>query len=159
MDGIAATSGAGVSSLLALKLSSTLLFSATAGMMVIVNKIQPSRLAKEQCNTTRLFKQLHRQIHTFLALRAPSEDDVKEAMEKVLALDQAYPLPLLGKMIEKFPKTFKPAVWWLSNHSSTNNKVYKREQSNMNMEKNGWSKDLEEEMREIIEVLKRKTGL
>ncbi|KAJ0038144.1 hypothetical protein Pint_22320 [Pistacia integerrima] len=92
MDGIAATSGASVSSVLALKLSSTLLFSAAARMMVTVNKIQPSRLAKEQY-------------------------DVKEAMEKVLALDQAYPLPLLGKMIEKFPKTFEHAVWWLSNHS------------------------------------------
>ncbi|KAJ0081009.1 hypothetical protein Patl1_09986 [Pistacia atlantica] len=72
-------------------------------------------------------------------------------MEKVLALDQAYPLPLLGKMIEKFPKTFEPAVWWPSNHSQANNKnAYEREQSSMNTEKNGWSEDLEVEMREII---------
>ncbi|KAJ0016501.1 hypothetical protein Pint_09873 [Pistacia integerrima] len=155
MAGVAATGGAGVSSLLALKLSSTLLFSAAAGMMVMVNKIQPSQLAEEQRNATRLFKQLQREIQTVLALRVPCEADVKEAMEKVLALDQAYPLPLLGKMIEKFPKTFEPAVWWPSNHSQANNKnAYEREQSSMNTEKNGWSEDLEVEMREIIGVLK-----
>ncbi|KAJ0017197.1 hypothetical protein Pint_09855 [Pistacia integerrima] len=128
-----------------------------AGMMVMVNKIQPSQLAEEQRNATRLFKQLQREIQTVLALRVPSEADVKEAMEKVLALDQAYPLPLLGKMIEKFPKTFEPAVWWPSNHSQANNKnAYEREQSSMNTEKNGWSEDLEVEMREIIGVLKTK---
>ncbi|XP_031274936.1 probable F-box protein At4g22030 [Pistacia vera] len=142
-------------SLLALKLSSTLLFSAAAGMMVMVNKIQPSQLAEEQRNATRLFKKIQREIQTVLALRFPSEADVKEAMEKVLALDRAYPLPLLGKMIEKFPKTFEPAVWWPSNQSQANNKnAYKREQSSMNTEKNGWGEDLEVEMREIIGVLK-----
>ncbi|XP_044497723.1 probable F-box protein At4g22030 [Mangifera indica] len=152
MAGIAATGGAGVS-LLALKLSSTLLFSAATGMMVIVNKIQPSQLAEEQRNATRLFKQLEGQIQILLSLRVPGEEDVKDAMETVLALDQAYPLPLLGKMIEKFPKTFEPAVWWPLNQSQRNNKVYKRD---MKMERNGWSEDLEGEMREIIQVLKRK---
>ncbi|XP_044494917.1 probable F-box protein At4g22030 [Mangifera indica] len=152
MAGIAATGGAGVS-LLALKLSSALLFSAATGMMVIVNKIQPSQLAEEQRNATRLFKQLQGEIQTLLSLRVPGEEDVKDAMEKVLALDQAYPLPLLGKMIEKFPKTFEPTVWWPLNQSQRNNKVYKRD---MKMERNGWSEDLEGEMREIIQVLKRK---
>ncbi|XP_044497758.1 probable F-box protein At4g22030 [Mangifera indica] len=152
MAGVAATGGAGVS-LLALKLSSTLLFSAATGMMVIVNKIQPSQLAEEQRNATRLFKQLQGEIQTLLSLRVPGEEDVKDAIEKVLALDQAYPLPLLGKMIEKFPKTFEPTVWWPLNQSQRNNKVYKRD---MKMERNGWSEDLEGEMREIIQVLKRK---
>ncbi|XP_044497727.1 probable F-box protein At4g22030 [Mangifera indica] len=155
MAGVAATGGAGAS-LLALKLSSTLLFSAAAGMMVIVNKMQPSQLAEEQRNATRLFKQLQREIQTILALRVPSENQVKEAMEKVLALDQAYPLPLLGKMIEKFPKTFEPAVWWPSSHSRINNNVSEREQNTNKMEKNGWNEKLEEEMREIIEGLKTK---
>ncbi|KAJ0081006.1 hypothetical protein Patl1_09983 [Pistacia atlantica] len=156
MAGVAATGGAGAS-LLALKLSSALLFSAATGMMVIVNKIQPSQLAEEKRNATKLFKQLQIEIQTLLALRVPNKEDVEEVMEKVLALDQAYPLPLLGKMIEKFPKTFEPAVWWPSKHSQANNKkAYKREQSSSNTEKNGWSEDMEEEMREIIEVLKRK---
>ncbi|KAL5840405.1 hypothetical protein ACOSQ4_013013 [Xanthoceras sorbifolium] len=105
----------GGASLLALKLSAALLFTAATGMMVVVNKIQPSQLAEEQRNAVRLFKQLQREIETVLAIRVPCEKDVEEAMEKVLALDRAYPLPLLGnKMIEKFPKTFEPAVWWPS---------------------------------------------
>ncbi|KAJ6769562.1 PLANT-LIKE PROTEIN putative-RELATED [Salix purpurea] len=103
---------------LALKLSSTLLFSAATGMLIIMNKIQPSQLAEEQRNATRLFKQLHSQIQTTLALRDPTELDVKDAMEKTLALDKAYPLPLLGKMIEKFPEKFEPAVWWPKSHES-----------------------------------------
>ncbi|XP_039144029.1 probable F-box protein At4g22030 [Dioscorea cayenensis subsp. rotundata] len=102
---------------LAFKLSSALLFIAATGMMLIVNKIQPSQLAEEQRNATRLFKQLERSIHTSLdqlksSTFTPTEMDVEEAMEKVLALDKAYPLPLLPGMLEKFPKNIEPTVWW-----------------------------------------------
>ncbi|KAH7657565.1 Petal formation-expressed protein [Dioscorea alata] len=98
---------------LAFKLSSALLFTAATGMMLIVNKIQPSQLAEEQRNATRLFKQLERSIHTSLdqlksSTFTPTELDVEEAMEKVLALDKAYPLPLLPGMLEKFPKNIEP---------------------------------------------------
>ncbi|KAL5080118.1 hypothetical protein RYX36_008539 [Vicia faba] len=48
------------SSLLALKLSSALLFSAATGLLLIINKINPSQLTEEQRNATRLFKQLQR---------------------------------------------------------------------------------------------------
>ncbi|XP_023927743.2 probable F-box protein At4g22030, partial [Quercus suber] len=102
MAGVAATGGIGMP-LLALKLSSTLLYSAATGMLLIMNKIQPSQLAEEQRNATRLFKQLQSQIQTMLAIGTPTQEDVKEVMEKVLALDKAYPLPLLGAMLEKFP--------------------------------------------------------
>ncbi|KAK1557749.1 hypothetical protein Q3G72_031068 [Acer saccharum] len=64
--------------------------------MVMVKKIQPSQLAEEQRNAVRLFKQLQREIETVIALRVPCEEDVDEAIEKVLAPDRAYPLPLLG---------------------------------------------------------------
>jgi hypothetical protein len=111
MAGVASAGTVGAP-LLALKLSSTLLFSAATGMLLIMNKIQPSQLAEEQRNATRLFKQLYSHIRTTLALRDPTALDVKDAMEKTLALDKAYPLPLLGKMIEKFPEKFEPAVWW-----------------------------------------------
>ncbi|KAK0579281.1 hypothetical protein LWI29_023964 [Acer saccharum] len=67
-------------------------------MMVMVKKIQPSQLAEEQRNAVRLFKQLQREIETVIALRVPCEEDVDEAIEKVLALDRAYPLPLLGSI-------------------------------------------------------------
>ncbi|KAK8470862.1 hypothetical protein PHAVU_003G080500 [Phaseolus vulgaris] len=112
MAGVAAaTSGDTETPLLALKLSSTLLFSAATGMSLIMNKIQPSQLAEEQRNATRLFKQLHTQIQTIIALGNPTEKDVKSSMEKVLAIDRAYPLPF---------------------------------------------EDLEKELREVIEVIKKK---
>ncbi|CAI8590649.1 unnamed protein product [Vicia faba] len=137
------------SSLLALKLSSALLFSAATGLLLIINKINPSQLTEEQRNATRLFKQLQRQIQTTIAIGNPSEEDVKDAMDKVLALDKAYPLPLLGAMLEKYPAKFEPAVWWPSNKG----KPQSKKMGKMN---NGWSEELEMEMREVVEVIKRK---
>ncbi|XP_058726668.1 probable F-box protein At4g22030 [Vicia villosa] len=149
MSGVAAvTSGEGAP-LLALKLSSALLFSAATGLLLIMNKIQPSQLTEEQRNATRLFKQLQTQIQTTIAIGNPTEDDVKGAMEKVLALDKAYPLPLLGAMLEKFPAKYEPAVWWPSKKGKTQSKK-------MGKMDNGWSEELEMEMREVVEVIKRK---
>jgi|UniRef100_A0A2N9EY30 hypothetical protein len=153
MAGVAAISGTGMP-LLALKLSSTLLYSAATGMLLIMNKIQPSQLAEEQRNATRLFKQLQNQIQTMLALNTPTQEDVKDVMEKVLALDKAYPLPLLGAMLDKFPSKFEPAVWWPNNQLQKKNKSYAGKQCHI--ENNGWSEELEMEMREVIEVVKRK---
>ncbi|XP_010918551.1 probable F-box protein At4g22030 [Elaeis guineensis] len=135
--------------LLAFKLSSALLFTAATGMMLVVNRIQPSQLAEEQRNATRLFRQLEKSIRTALALRTPTKLDVEEAMARVLALDKAYPLPLLPGMLDKFPKTVKPAVWWPElDHSHL--------QRTRRAEGDGWSKELEEEMKGILGVLKRK---
>ncbi|XWS18183.1 hypothetical protein CRYUN_Cryun32bG0020800 [Craigia yunnanensis] len=152
MAGVTATGGAGVS-LLGLKLASTLLFSAATGMLVLMNKIQPSQLVEEQRNATRLFKQLQSQIQTLLAVGSPSKEEVKDAMEKVLALDKAYPLPLLGVMLEKFPESLEPAVWWPKNQSQKTNEA---KQFNGKEENNGWTEELEMEMREVVEVIKRK---
>ncbi|CAA2953557.1 probable F-box At4g22030 [Olea europaea subsp. europaea] len=113
MAGIAATSViGGAAPVAALKLSSTIMYLSAIGMLSIMNKIQPSQLAEEQRNATRLLKQLHNQIQTIIAMGNPTTSDVKEMMEKVLALDKAYPLPLLGAMLEKFPENVEPAVWW-----------------------------------------------
>ncbi|KAK2394390.1 hypothetical protein P8452_16175 [Trifolium repens] len=152
MSALAATSATSCSdsSLLALKLSSALLFSAATGLLLIMNKIQPSQLTEEQRNATRLFKQIQTQIQTKIALGNTSEDDVKEAMEKVLALDKAYPLPLLGVMLEKYPAKFKPANWWPMS------KKGKSQSKKMGKMSNGWSEDLEMEMKEVVEVIKRK---
>ncbi|KAK4284350.1 hypothetical protein QN277_001196 [Acacia crassicarpa] len=140
--------------MLALKLSSTLLFSAATGMLLIMNKMQPSQLAEEQRNATRLFKQLQTEIQTTLAIGNPSEEDVKSAMEKVLALDKAYPLPLLGAMLEKFPSEFEPAVWWPKTDKTIDfQKQVARSHKKTN---NGWSPELEKEMMQIIEVMKSK---
>ncbi|XP_042477869.1 probable F-box protein At4g22030 [Macadamia integrifolia] len=151
MVGLAATTCGTGAPLLALKLSSTLLYSAATGMLVVMNKIQPSQLAEEQRNAARLFKQLQREIQTTLAIGTPTERDVKDAMNKVLALDRAYPLPLLGTMLDKFPATVEPAVWWPQQPPQ-------KELGGGNREKkrsNGWNAKLEEEMRQIVGVLKR----
>nr|DAD23416.1 TPA_asm: hypothetical protein HUJ06_024879 [Nelumbo nucifera] len=149
MVGLAATAGTGAP-LAALKLSSTLLYTAATGMLLVMNKIQPSQLVEEQRNATRLFKQLHGQIRTTLTLGSPSPMDVKDAMDKVFALDRAYPLPLLGVMLDKFPKAVEPAVWWPQQSKL-------REQDfGGRREGNGWSRKLDEEMKQIVAVLKRK---
>ncbi|XP_042521360.1 probable F-box protein At4g22030 [Macadamia integrifolia] len=142
-----------------LNLSSSLLFSAAAGMMVVMNKIQPSQLAEEQRNAARLFKQLHREIQTTLAIgKNPTSKYVKDTMEKVLALDKAYPLPLLGVMLDKFPETVEPTVWWpsTSSPSSPPSSPSSPQERKRNILGNGWSEKLEEDMREIIRVMKRK---
>ncbi|KAG8635186.1 hypothetical protein MANES_16G004700v8 [Manihot esculenta] len=143
MCGLAATSPA-------LKVSSTILYLAATGLLAIMNSIQPSQLAEEQRNATRLFKQLHSQIHTLLSIGNPNIDDVNEAMEKVLALDRAYPLPLLGAMLEKFPSTVDPAVWWPQQRRKQA-KGFSRI-----MDGNGWNRELEDEMRWIVRILKNK---
>ncbi|KAB1224843.1 hypothetical protein CJ030_MR1G004792 [Morella rubra] len=155
MAGVAAIGGAGVP-LLALKLSSGLLYSAATGMLLIMNKIQPSQLAEEQRSAARLFRQLESQIKTMLALRSPTEEDVKNVMDNILAVDKAYPLPLIGTMLEKFPATFEPAVWWPANQFRDTRKSNEGKQSYRKTEENGWSEDLDVEMRNVIEVVKSK---
>ncbi|KAK2394389.1 putative F-box protein [Trifolium repens] len=155
MSGVAAATAAtscSDSSLLALKLSSALLFSAATGLLLIMNKIQPSQLTEEQRNATRLFKHLQSQIKTIIAIGNPNDEDVKSSMEKVLALDKAYPLPLLGVMLEKFPSKYEPAKWWPSNMFQKKNKSSNK----MGKMSNGWSEELKMEMKEVVEVMKRK---
>ncbi|KAJ6767392.1 F-BOX PROTEIN WITH A DOMAIN PROTEIN [Salix purpurea] len=120
------------------------------GMLAIMNKIQPSQLAEEQRNASRLFKQLHGQIQTLLSVGNPTVSDVNDAMENVLALDKAYPLPLLGAMLEKYPSSVAPAVWWPQQGRKQARGIGKK------IEGNGWNRELEDEMREIVGVLKRK---
>ncbi|XP_024958956.1 probable F-box protein At4g22030 [Cynara cardunculus var. scolymus] len=131
-----------------LKLSSSFMYLAATGLLVIMNKIQPSQLVEEQRNAARLFKQLESEIRTKIAIGNPTLGDVNEAMKKVLAIDRAYPLPLLGVMLEKFPAKVEPAVWWPEKRRTSANKHQN--------DKNGWSVELEEEMRDIIRVLEVK---
>ncbi|KAG6416482.1 hypothetical protein SASPL_123912 [Salvia splendens] len=132
----------------ALKISSTVLYVAATGMLSVMNKIQPSQLAEEQRNGARLFKQLQNQIQTVISLGNPTAADVREMMERVLALDKAFPLPLLGAMLEKFPAAVEPAVSWP--------KRRRRQARGSAGGYNGWSGKLEEEMREVIRVVREK---
>ncbi|MED6218671.1 hypothetical protein PIB30_028633 [Stylosanthes scabra] len=153
--------GGASSSISALSVSSTLLFSSATGMLLAMNKIQPSQLAEEQRKATRSFRQLQTQIETTLALGVPTEEDVKNSIAKVLAIEKAYPLPLLGgAMLEKFPAKYEPAVWWPRRNSKTriisSKTDYHQEGKALMMNRNGWSEELEMELREVIEVVKRK---
>lgn len=153
MVGLAAVASASTgaeASLLALKVSSTILYTAATGLLLFMNKVQPSQLAEEQRNAVRFFNQLQGELRTKLALGNFNEDDVNEAIEKVLALDKAFPLPLLGSMLEKFPETVKPAVWW------PQMKTRKHERNLQGKKNNGWNLRLEEEMKKIVMVLKNK---
>ncbi|XP_019170053.1 PREDICTED: probable F-box protein At4g22030 [Ipomoea nil] len=149
---LAAATMAGISAagpaLPALKLSSTLLYLSATGMLVVMNKIQPSQLAEEQRNAARLFRNLHSQIQTTLSAGHPTNGDVSEAMQRVLALDKAYPLPLLGAMLEKFPAAVAPAVWWPDQP--------RRQPTQIRGTGNDWNGELEEDMREVIKVMKIK---
>ncbi|KAJ4808587.1 F-box protein with a domain protein [Rhynchospora pubera] len=141
------------SDLLALKLSSMLLLSAAGGMMLIVNKIQPSQLAEEQRNATRLWKQLGRDIDQMLSKKSNlTKQDVNLAMDKVLALDKAYPLPLLPGMLEKFPEHVEPTCWWPKKQIKQNPTLVNQDKC----EGNGWSQELEEAMTGLKNVLKMK---
>ncbi|XP_023003046.1 probable F-box protein At4g22030 [Cucurbita maxima] len=151
----ASAAGAVGAPLLALKLSSALLFSAATGMLVMMNKIQPSQLAEEQRNAARLFKQLQNQIQSLIMVGARTQTDVDSTMARVLALDKAYPLPLLGVMLEKFPKTFKPASWWPNYEAKAKNERTHFD-GKQHERFNGWSDQLEAEMREVVEIIKTK---
>ncbi|RWR74318.1 putative F-box protein [Cinnamomum micranthum f. kanehirae] len=146
----------GTHSIFAMKLASTLLYSAATGLLLVVNKIQPSQLAEEQRNALRLFRQLHEQIRTTLALGTPTLKDVDDAMEKMLALDKAYPLPLLPGMLDKFPSLVEPARWWPSKRPQRQSQQQQKDISHEKEVMNGWSQGLEEEIRGVLGVLKRK---
>lgn len=83
MAGLAAMAGGGGPALLALKLSSTLLYLSATGVLIVMNKIQPSQLAEAQRNVLRLFKQLHEELKSTIAIKKITNSDVNTAIEKV----------------------------------------------------------------------------
>ncbi|XP_010496364.1 PREDICTED: probable F-box protein At4g22030 [Camelina sativa] len=142
MAGMASVNAHGVDSVTAVKIASTVLLTSATGFAALMSKIQPSQLTEEQRNATRLFKRLRVEIEMFLRENEDiTEEDVKEAIKRVLSLDKAYPLPLIGTMLEKFPEEFKPASWWPENKPKTGLA-------------DGWSHELETEMREVAHVVK-----
>ncbi|XP_010439378.1 PREDICTED: probable F-box protein At4g22030 [Camelina sativa] len=148
MAGIASMNAVGGDSVSAVNIASTLLLASATGLAALMNKLQPSQLVEEQRNATRLFKQLRNRIE--MVLREKSEDgiseaDVKEVIKRVLCLDKAYPLPLVGTMLEKFPQEFKPANWWPETKPEVTHPI---------TEANGWNSELEMEMREVVEIIK-----
>ncbi|EOA20779.1 hypothetical protein CARUB_v10001108mg [Capsella rubella] len=145
MAGLASVNAHGVDSVTAVKIASTVLLTSATGFAALMSKIQPSQLTEEQRNATRLFKRLRVELEKFLRENEEvTEEDVKEAIKRVLSLDKAYPLPLIGTMLEKLPEEFKPAAWWPEN----------KPKSPKTGLANGWSQELETEMREVAHVVK-----
>ncbi|KAK1616227.1 hypothetical protein QYE76_021744 [Lolium multiflorum] len=145
--------------MVALKASAGVLLATAAVTMAAVNKIQPSQLAEEQRNATRLWRELERELRAAIAHGAPTtKADVQEAMDRVLALDAAYPLPLLPGMLEKFPKAVEPTRWWPSRRPAQpkKSKSFGRRRSAPVSSGNGWTQDLEDEMRGLLRVIKAK---
>ncbi|CAN6230909.1 unnamed protein product [Urochloa humidicola] len=154
----------------ALNASSGVLLATAAVTMAAANKIQPSQLAEEQRNATRLWRQLERHLRAALDPTTPpaaaaviTDADVEEAMDRVLALDAAYPLPLLPGMLEKFPKTLEPTRWWprpTKRHLIKNSKPAAAATINGGARRgaggNGWTPELEEDMRGVVRVIKAK---
>lgn len=103
-----AVDGSGI----AFRISSTVLYMAATALLSVVNYIQPSQLAEEQRQATRLYKQVINSVKSILAAGKPTQGDVDSALKMVLSIDSAYPLALLNEMIEKFPEKVEPAVWW-----------------------------------------------
>jgi len=154
-----------VPAMAALKASAGALLATAAVTMAAVNRVQPSQLAEEQRNATRLWRQLERDVRATLQHEAQqvTQADVQDAMDRVLALDAAYPLPLLPGMLEKFPKAVEPARWWprrrpqqqpKSSTTTTRSRSFGRR--GVRTTSNGWSQELEEEMRGLLRVLRAK---
>ncbi|GLJ47902.1 hypothetical protein SUGI_1011410 [Cryptomeria japonica] len=135
----------------------TLLHGFSTALMCGMNKMQPSQLAEEQRMAARLFRQLNTDIHTNLALPPHLRQDkcadffLTKAYKAVLALDEAYPLPLFPGVLDKFPKIVQPAVWW---SQQQNHQTQNQPQTNNNKTINGWSAELETELRGVSETLK-----
>ena len=157
MAGIAATINANGAPLIALKIASTLLYIGATGMVIIMNKIQPSQLAEEQRNATRLFRHIQKHVQTVIDIGSPTASEVEDTMNRVLALDKAYPLPLLGVMIDKFPSNVESAVWWPLRGQGNDHEEGEIEIDDGGEGRfgNGWTLEPENEMREIVGILRR----
>ncbi|XP_066325225.1 probable F-box protein At4g22030 [Miscanthus floridulus] len=152
-----------VPAMAALKASAGALLATAAVTMAAVNRIQPSQLAEEQRNATRLWRQLDRDVraaldyHRTATATATAEADVQEAMDRVLALDAAYPLPLFPGMLDKFPSTVEPARWWPRRKSPAQSaKTINVGARGGATSGNGWTRELEDEMRGVARVLRAK---
>ncbi|WVZ77262.1 hypothetical protein U9M48_025149 [Paspalum notatum var. saurae] len=139
------------------------LLATAAVTMAAVNAIQPSQLAEEQRNATRLWRQLERDVRAVHTTSCVADADVDAAMDRVLALDAAYPLPLLPGMLEKFPEQVEPARWWPRRRPQSpqpQTQQMKRRSRSFGARRggnaNGWSEEVEEEMRGLLRVLRAK---
>ncbi|CAK9883149.1 unnamed protein product [Sphagnum jensenii] len=99
---------------LGMSMAAFLLNGGAAGFMFLASKFQPSQLAEEQRTASRFFKMLARDIETTLLidprLRKAVHLYMDDVMDRLEALDVAFPLPLTPNGLVKFPKEVVPSV-------------------------------------------------
>ncbi|CAK9237400.1 unnamed protein product [Sphagnum troendelagicum] len=97
-----------------MSMAAFLLNGGAAGFMFLASKFQPSQHAEEQRTASRFFKMLARDIETTLLidprLRKAVHLYMDDVMDRLEALDVAFPLPLTPNGLVKFPKEVVPSV-------------------------------------------------
>ncbi len=127
-----------------------LLNGGAAGFMFLASKFQPSQLAEEQRTASRFFKMLARDIETTLLidprLRKAVHLYMDDVMDRLEALDVAFPLPLTPNGLVKFPKEVVPSVLGSTADLS--------ETEILANNTNGWSNAMVQDLKHTAEKLK-----
>ncbi|MCO5601113.1 hypothetical protein L7F22_055232 [Adiantum nelumboides] len=119
-------------------------------IMIGFNHFQPSQLAEEQRTAARLSKRLAHDIEFTLKiapqLRQHAHGYVKEMIERLYAIDKAYPLPLTPMVVEKFPKKVRAPL--LSKHADDNVRP-----ENLTEAENGWEAGMAQTLLQVAELM------
>ncbi|CAK9237434.1 unnamed protein product [Sphagnum troendelagicum] len=133
-----------------MSMAAFLLNGGAAGFMFLASKFQPSQLAEEQRTASRFFKMLARDIETTLLidprLRKAVHLYMHDVMDRLEALDVAFPLPLKPNGLVKFPKEVVPSVLGSTADLS--------ETEILANNTNGWSNAMVQDLKHTAEKLK-----
>jgi hypothetical protein len=133
-----------------MSMAAFLLNGGAAGFMFLASKFQPSQLAEEQRTASRFFKMLARDIETTLLidprLRKAAHLYMDDVMDRLEALDVAFPLPLTPNGLVKFPKEVVPSVLGSTADLS--------ETEILANNTNGWSNAMVQDLKYTAEKLK-----
>jgi hypothetical protein len=145
-DGVAGSTSASFG----MSMAAFLLNGGATGFMFLANKFQPSQLAEEQRTASRFFKMLAREIETTLLidprLRKAVHLYMDDVMDRLEALDVAFPLPLTPNGLVKFPKEVVPSVLGSTADLS--------ETEILANNTNGWSNAMVQDLKHTAEKLK-----
>jgi hypothetical protein len=133
-----------------MSMAAFLLNGGAAGFMFLAGKFQPSHLAEEQRTASRFYKMLARDIETTLLidprLRKAVHLYMDDVMDRLEALDVAFPLPLTPNGLVKFPKEVVPSVLGSTADLS--------ETEILANNTNGWSNAMVQDLKHTAEKLK-----
>ncbi len=133
-----------------MSMAAFLLNGGAAGFMFLASKFQPSQLAEEQRTASRFFKMLARDIETTLLidprLRKAVHLYMDDVMDRLEALDVAFPLPLTPNGLVKFPQEVVPSVLGSTADLS--------ETEILANNTNGWSNAMVQDLKHTAEKLK-----